>query len=112
MQLFCDDQRLRIRSENPNDGIAAINSKLAAAWKEASEEEKAKYIKQHQVSVFLFRAQGLMNRSVCEQHCKPSSQKQESSMQEAIMCNAGAQSQLGNYGEARCPGLCQRSTFS
>ncbi|BDA50575.1 probable high mobility group protein B2 at N-terminal half [Coccomyxa sp. Obi] len=47
-QLFCDDQRQRIKSENPSDAFGAINAKLAAAWKEASAEEKERYNKQHQ----------------------------------------------------------------
>ncbi|KAK9917825.1 hypothetical protein WJX75_008635 [Coccomyxa subellipsoidea] len=47
-QLFCDDQRQNIKEDNPDAGFGAINSKLAAAWKEVSEEDKAKYNKQNE----------------------------------------------------------------
>ena len=50
MQLFCDDQRQNIKEDNPDAGFGAINSKLAAAWKEVSEEDKAKYNKQNEVT--------------------------------------------------------------
>lgn len=51
MQLFCDDHRQKIKEAHPDAAFGVINSKLAAAWRDAAEENKEKYRKQHQVSL-------------------------------------------------------------
>lgn len=48
-QLFCDDLRPTLASENPRAGLAELASLLAAAWKETSEEDKAVYAARQQV---------------------------------------------------------------
>ncbi len=51
MQLFCDRHRQQIKDENADAGFGEITKKLAAAWKEITEEDKANYNKQHEVDL-------------------------------------------------------------
>ncbi|EIE20576.1 hypothetical protein COCSUDRAFT_57721 [Coccomyxa subellipsoidea C-169] len=47
-KLFCDRHRQQIKDENADAGFGEITRKLAAAWKEITEEDKANYNKQHE----------------------------------------------------------------
>jgi hypothetical protein len=43
-QLFTDDERARLREENPQAGFPEISKLLSLAWKECGEEKKADYV--------------------------------------------------------------------
>lgn len=47
-QLFCDDLRPSLTADNPRAGAVEIAKLLAAAWRDAPEEDKAIYTAQHQ----------------------------------------------------------------
>lgn len=47
-QLFCDDLRPSLTADNPRAGTVEIAKLLAAAWRDAPEEDKAIYSAQHQ----------------------------------------------------------------
>ena len=43
LQLFCDELRPQLTSENPKASMAEISKLLASAWRDTSEEDKAAY---------------------------------------------------------------------
>ncbi len=50
LQLFCDAKREEIKAANPGAGFGETGKLLAAAWKECTPEDKAKFQQQSQVS--------------------------------------------------------------
>jgi len=70
MQLFCDDHRQKIKEAHPDAAFGVITSKLAAAWKDATEEEKEKHRKQHRVSLLHQRqiSQSLIHKRLSGGH--------------------------------------------
>jgi hypothetical protein len=47
-QLFCNARREGVKAANPGAGYKEMSSLLAAAWKGASEAERAPFASQHQ----------------------------------------------------------------
>ena len=49
MQLFCDSKRAEVKAANPGADFKTLSTLLGAAWKEASDDDKAPFIAQNQV---------------------------------------------------------------
>jgi hypothetical protein len=49
MQLFCDEERGKIKGANPDAAFGTINCLLAAAWKEAGDDIKKHFMKKNKV---------------------------------------------------------------
>ena len=52
MQLFCDSKRAEVKEANPGAEFKTLSTLLGAAWKDASNDEKAPFIAQNQVCWF------------------------------------------------------------
>ena len=49
--FFCDDKRKEVQLANPGKGMGEISKALGALWKELSEEDRQKYMDQHEEDV-------------------------------------------------------------
>ena len=49
IQLFCDEERSKMKEANPEAKFGVLNTLLAAKWKLASDADKDRFKKAHQV---------------------------------------------------------------
>lgn len=49
--FFCDDKRKEVQLANPGKGMGEISKALGALWKQLSEEDRQKYMDQHEEDV-------------------------------------------------------------
>ena len=49
LQLYCDSKRAEIKAASPGADFKTLSTLLGAAWKSASDDEKAPFLAQNQV---------------------------------------------------------------